>query len=101
MEVGVAHVTTVDEEIVAVATAAHGIDSADETFNFYERRIRFDRQESAVETFAKHVHNAPSQGGGRQIHHFGVAMHEAEGDLGVSEDDMLELGEDVAELGFV
>ena len=83
MEIGVAHVAAVDEEVVAIAAPTDCVDAPDEAFDLDERRRRLHRQQALVEVLTEDVHDAAASGGGGQVHHLGVVVQQAEGEGGV------------------
>ena len=101
MEIGVAHVTAVDEEEIVTALLTGGLGLAHEAGDAAERRLHLDGQEILRVLTAIDIGYALAQTLGTEVLQLGAVMVEDEMDVGIDEHDALEGLKDIAELGGV
>ncbi len=101
VEVWMAHVATVDHEILQCAAASGVFGARHKPVYLYKRRIRHYRYELSVERFAEEVDDALFECRFEQLVHDYVIVAELKFDTGIDQRQALELTQDVGHLHMV
>ena len=101
VEVGVAHVATVDKEVLVRPLLAGGLGLGHEAAYPYQGGLHLQGEELLVHLLSEHGHHALPQRHGREVQEFDVIVQQGERHGGMHQRDALELGHDVGEFGAV
>ena len=98
VEIGVLHISAIDEEILLRSLLLCRFRFAYESRNAAYGCLHLDGQQVVVESLSKHIHDALSQCACMQVHQLQSIAKHRKRDLGIYQCDALKGGHDVIEL---
>jgi len=98
MEIGMAHIASVDEEVLEVVAFACVFGFGDEAGDFDDGSGDVEGHELLLDAVAEKCCDALQEGGGGEFVQYAAVMGEGEGDVVVDQSEAFKLFDDIAEL---